>query len=75
MVRSKGRMWSSMENSRCQSVGFALSAAAYDALVDNDARGALLERPSFVDELGVATRVPSGVCASILEPSGITSMI
>jgi hypothetical protein len=34
--------------------------------VDSDSRGV---ETGAVEELGVATRVPSGVCASTLEPS------
>jgi hypothetical protein len=65
IVRSSGRRWSSIENSRCQSAGLALRAAAYEVLfalsgLDDDVRGAVL---------GVATRVPSGVWASTLLPS------
>lgn len=65
IVRSRGRTWSSIENSRCQSDGLVLRAAAYEvnfALggLDGDVKGAAL---------GVATRVPSGVWASTLVPS------
>lgn len=45
-----------MENSRCQSLGLVLTAAAYDALGAAD-RGVLAAFAGF----GVATRVPSGV--------------
>jgi hypothetical protein len=70
IVRSSGRRWSSIENSRCQSAGLALRAAAYEVLfalsgLDDDVRGAVL---------GVATRVPSGVWASTLLPSEGVSM-
>ncbi|SRR6266436_2534572 len=57
-----------MENSRCQSVCLALSADAYEPFPDDQPRG-----PDPFELLGAAegvpTLVPSGVCASTLEPS------
>ena len=71
MVKSNGSTWSSMENSRCQSVGLVLRAAAYEALPEGTILGAeeMLVPASLAAELGVATLVPSGVWASILDPS------
>lgn len=57
-----------MENSRCQSLGFVLRAAAYEALVPSVPRGVGTVEFGFVG-FGVVTRVPSGVWASTLEPS------
>ena len=42
MVMSSGKTWSSIENSKCQSLGLFFKAAAYDCLADelDDAAGA-----------------------------------
>jgi hypothetical protein len=59
-----------MENSRCQSVCLALRADAYEPFPDDQPRG-----PEPFELLGMAegvpTLVPSGVCASTLEPSRV----
>ena len=58
-----------MENLRCQSVCLALSADAYEPFPDGQPHDTEpFELPGAAD--GVPTIVPSGVCASTLEPSG-----
>lgn len=57
-----------MENSRCQSVCLALSADAYEPFPDDQPRGTVPFELLGMAE-GVPTLVPSGVCASTLEPS------
>lgn len=64
MVISKGRTLSSIENSRCQSVGLLFNAAAYEVL------GTVVDADALASTAGVATRVPSGVWATTFEPSG-----
>jgi hypothetical protein len=56
-----------MENSRCQSEALFFKAAAYETL-DWEEIGGALDGPSLCG-FGVATLVPSGVCASTFEPS------
>ena len=53
-------------NSKDQSLVLLLSAAAYDALADE---GPMDEAPEIEAGFGVATLVPSGVCATTLDPS------
>jgi len=51
----------------CQSVGLAFRAAAYEARP-----GGALGTAVLAGGVGVATLVPSGVCASTLDPSVAT---
>lgn len=57
-----------MENSNCQSLGLFFRAAAYDGL-GGEAFEPEADGPGAELGFGVATRVPSGVCATILDPS------
>lgn len=65
IVVSRGIGCPSIENSKCQSVGLAFNALAYDDLASPDGSETGLSR----EGVGVVTRVPSGVCAKTLFPS------
>lgn len=57
-----------MENSNCQSLGLFFKAAAYEGL-GGEAFEPEADGPGAELGLGVATRVPSGVCATTFDPS------
>lgn len=57
-----------MENSRCQSLGLVFNTEAYDVLGSPGVRVGVDAKPLL--GFGVATRVPSGVWATTLDPSG-----
>lgn len=71
MVMSRGSVFSSIENSKYQSLALFFKAAAYDAF-GADALDVFRIRPSL--GFGVDMRVPSGVCASTLDPSAKASV-